>query len=298
MSARRTGDQPDRTGDGASNTEPQLAPVITRNGVLVAPTAACIYVQNPAVTSAFGVYETLQVVRGRIFLLNDHLRRLQHSATAIGLSLPADLEQLASWATDLVEETGRTEGTLRVLALNSDTYTTPAIYMILLPPVQHPRRLYEEGASAITFEGERALPTAKTLNTLVNFLAQRAARAAGCHEGLLVARDGIREGATSNVFAVINDTLVTPPDFMVLPGVTREIVLRLAQQRGFPIAYHPLSLTTISSWQEAFLTSTSRHVMPLTRVNGQPINGGGVGTVTRTLKDAFEAYFWRTIEES
>ncbi len=268
---------------------------ISRNGVLIDPHRACVHVQNPAVTSALGVYETLQVVKGRIFRLLDHLERLARSARAIDLPLPASLEEMAQWAKRLVEVAHAQESTLRIIALNSDPYMGPTVYMMLLPPVYYPRELYEYGASAVTFEGERPLPTAKTVNTLVNFLARRKARALGAHEGLLVARDGIREGATSNIFAVINGALVTPPDHLVIAGVTRDIVIRLAQARGYRLIFRPLPVSSIPHWQEAFLTSTSRHVMPLTRVDDKPINGGHVGPVTRDLMQAFARVFQEEI---
>lgn len=282
-------------GDRRESTPFPFTPLVSRNGVLLDPAVACINVQNPAVTSAFGVYETLQVVQGHIFRLQDHLKRLQHSAAAIGLALPANLDHLACWALDLVNVPPRRDATLRILALNGDPFAPAAVYMLLLEPVRHPRALYKQGASAVTFEGERALPTAKTLNTLVNFLARRAAQAAGCQEGLLVARDGIREGASSNIFAVINGALVTPPDHLVLSGVTRDIVLGLARERGLRLVYRTLAVESIPRWQEAFLTSTSRHVMPLTRIDGRPINGGEVGPVTRMLMEAFEEYFWQEV---
>ncbi len=271
------------------------SPLVSRNGVLIPPEQACVHIQNPAVTSALGVYETMQVVRGRIFRLADHLERLRRSAAAIQLHLPAPAEVLAQWAQALVSETDMERATLRVLALNGDPFSDPAVYMYILPPIRYPEELYRQGASAVTFEGERALPTAKTLNTLVNFLAQRKARAAGAHEGLLVARDGIREGATSNIFARVGDVLVTPPDHLVIAGVTRDIVIRLAQERGYRLVYRTLPVTCIPQWEEAFITSTSRHVMPLTSVDGIPINGGEVGPVTRALMDAFEEVFWEEV---
>lgn len=269
--------------------------LVARNGQIIPPEDARVHVQNPAVTSALGVYETLQVTNGHIFHLADHLCRLQRSADAIHLALPATRPVLAEWAQDLVEQAGVSDATLRILALNGDPYTDGAVYMLLLPPIHHPRTLYTQGAAVVTYEGERALPTAKTLNTLVNFLARQKAQSLGAHEGLLVARDGIREGATSNIFAVIGGSLVTPPDHLVIAGVTRDIVIRLARERGYRLIFRPLPRSSIPLWQEAFITSTSRHVMPVTSVDGMPINGGHIGPITRDLMTAFETCFRREV---
>ena len=264
---------------------------ITCNGETVPVARAMVHVHNPAVTSALGVYETVELANGHLFHLEDHLHRLERSAAAIDLPLPASLPELARWARRTAEEADQRDGILRILALAADAYRPSQVYMMLFPPMRHPQHLYEHGATAITFVGERALPTAKTLNTLVNFLAQRAARARGCHEALLVARDGIREGATSNLFVVMHGKLVTPPDHLVIAGVTRDIVLRLARELGYAITFRPLPPQSIPLWEEAFITSTSRHVMPLTVVDGQPVGSGAVGPVTQQLRAAFERYF-------
>ena len=264
---------------------------ISRNGVIIDPASARVHVQNPAVMSALGVYETIQVVAGHPFCLKAHLARLARSARGIQLHIPVGEETLATWADELIRHAGVEEALLRILAINGDDYTDASVYMLLHPPRVYPARLYREGACAVTFEGERALPTAKTLNTLVNFLARRKAEAHGCHEGLLVARDGIREGASSNIFVVSNGAIVTPPDHLVIAGVTRDVVIRLARDAGYRLVFRPLPVAGIPTWEEAFITSTSRHIVPLTRVDGRPIGDGRVGPVTRRLMDAFEAYF-------
>ncbi len=264
---------------------------ITCNGEPVREPQATVHVQNPAVTSALGVYETVEIANGRLFHLEDHLERLARSAATIDLPLPASPSRLARWAHATVEAARQRDGLLRVLALAGDADDPPRVYMLVLPPIRYPASLYRQGATAITFVGERALPTAKTLNTLVNFLAQRAARARGCHEALLVTRAGILEGSSSNIFVVMHGKLITPPDHLVLAGVTRDIVLRLARERGYAIVFRPLSPATIPQWEEAFITSTSRHVMPLTVVDDRPIGQGTVGPITQALRQAFEAYF-------
>lgn len=271
----------------------RLPIAISRNGNLITPTSARVHVQNPAVMSALGVYETIQVLAGRPFCLKAHLARLERSAREIQLHIPAGEEQLTAWAQELIHHTGVEDALLRILAINGDDYTDASVYMLLYPPRVYPARLYREGACAVTFEGERALPTAKTLNTLVNFLARRKAEAHGCHEGLLVARDGIREGASSNIFVVCEGAIVTPPDHLVIAGVTRDVVIRLAREAGYRLVFRPLPVAGIPTWEEAFITSTSRHIMPLTRVDGQPIGEGRVGPVTRHLMKAFEAYVRR-----
>jgi branched-subunit amino acid aminotransferase/4-amino-4-deoxychorismate lyase len=85
--------------------------------------------------------------------------------------------------------------------------------------------------------------------------------------------------------------LLTAPDEDVLAGVTQLELLKLAGEMGLPVLQRPLPLAERVHWNEAFLTSTSRHVLPLVRIDGQPIGDGRPGPVTRRLHEAFEAHF-------
>ena len=148
------------------------------------------------------------------------------------------------------------------------------------------------GVGAVTYRGERALPNAKSLNTLVNTMARRRAAAAGEHEGLLLDEDdNVREGATSNFYVVRNGVLIVPPAADILDGVTLQIVLRLAADAAIPVERRKIPRAELPAWEEAFLTSTSRHVLPLVRLDGVPIGSGRPGTVTMELHRRFEAYF-------
>jgi D-alanine transaminase len=113
-----------------------------------------------------------------------------------------------------------------------------------------------------TFEGQRFMPEAKSLNTLVSFLARRRAWAAGAHEGMLWHDDLVTEGSSSNVFAVQDDVLITPPAHQVLSGVTRDLVLGLARSDGIRFGTSTSSCND-DGVSECFITSTSRHVMPV-----------------------------------
>jgi len=112
------------------------------------------------------------------------------------------------------------------------------------------------------------------------------------HEALFVDRAGhITEGSNSNFFVVREGALLTAPAATVLSGVTREVTIRLARQIGIQVREQELPLAERKTWEEAFITSTSRHLMPLTMLDGQPVGTGRVGPLTRRLMDAFEVHF-------
>jgi branched-chain amino acid aminotransferase len=270
---------------------------VSRNGTLIEPAEATISIFNPVIYGAFGVYESIQLCSGVIFLLDDHLERLAESAVAIDLELPADLISIGSWTREVVAANRCRDCILRLFALGPSPEDGPQVFIWPEPPRVLPAEIYTEGVGAVTYQGERALPRAKSLNTLVNHMAKSRALRAGEHEGLLVDRHGcVTEGSSSNFFAVQDDTLLTAPPEDVLAGVTQQEVLKLAARLAIPVQRRPLPLAERDRWDEAFLTSTSRHVLPLVRLDGQPIGTGCPGPVTTRLREAFEEYFQAVLD--
>ena len=235
---------------------------------------------------------SIQLYQGVIFHLDDHLQRLADSAAAIDLELPAGLDTIARWTQEAIAANGCQDALIRMFALGPTPGHAPEIFIWPETPRTLPAEMYEQGVGAVTFQGERALPHAKSLNTLVNHLARMRAVQAGEHEGLLVDRAlCVTEGSSSNLFIVQDGVLLTAPDEDVLAGVTQLELLKLAGELGLPVLQRPLPLAERVHWDEAFLTSTSRHVLPLVRIDGQPIGDGRPGPVTRRLQEAFEAHF-------
>jgi branched-subunit amino acid aminotransferase/4-amino-4-deoxychorismate lyase len=275
---------------------------VSRNGELVPPADATISIMANTIYSAWGVYESLQLWEGVIFHLEEHLRRLFESAREIELPLAADLETHRQWVEALVaaemasSPAGVQRATIRLFSVGPDGGQEARSFIWLTPLHPPDAQRYEQGVGAVTYRGERTLPNAKSLNNLVNTLARRKASAAGEEEGLLVDNDGnLIEGATSNFYVIQDDTLLVPPPADILSGVTLQIVLRLAAEASISVVRQKLPLAARDQWAEAFITSTSRHILPLVRLDGQPIADGRPGPLTRELHRRFEEYFTRWI---
>lgn len=270
----------------------ELPNLVCRNGRLIAPAEAHISIFNPVIYGAFGVYESIQLCQGVIFLLDDHLERLAESAAAIDLTLPADLPTIARWTHETITANSGQDAIIRLFALGPSRQNGPEVFIWPEPPRSFPPELFEQGVGAVIYRGERALPHAKSLNTLVNHMAKERALRAGEHEGVLVDRHGcVTEGSSSNLFVVREGVLLTAPEEDVLAGVTQQEVLRLAEELGITVERRPLPLAERASWDEAFLTSTSRHVLPLVRLDGQIIGAGTPGPLTMKLRQSFEDHF-------
>lgn len=268
---------------------------VSRNGELISPEQAAVSVFNPALYGAYGVYESIQIARGKPFALAAHLQRLAHSAAILELPLPADPTTFENWITTLLKANRAVECTLRIFAVGPENGGAATAYLWPQPNPVYQAACYTAGADVITYEGQRFLPEAKSLNNLVALLSRRRALALGAHEALLHHNGYLTEGSNSNLFVVLDGAIITPPTDQVLPGVTREIVLKLAHQAGIEIRQAPLALADRPAWHECFITSTSRHVMPVTVVDGRPVGDGRVGPLTRRVMELFEEYFMEEV---
>jgi branched-subunit amino acid aminotransferase/4-amino-4-deoxychorismate lyase len=261
------------------------------NGALLPIDQANISIFNQALFSSFGVYETVKVDRGHPFYLEDHLRRLLQSARMIDLDLGVDTATLAGWFNLLLQIDPRATWSLRLIALGAlEAGAAPVIAMQPTPLPVYPAQLYQTGAAAILYEGQRFMPQCKSLNTLVSFLARREANRNGAVEGLLHHAGYLTEGSRSNLFAVRQGELLTPPTPTVLSGITREVILQVVQAAGQPVVEMMLPVD-LSLYDEFFISSTSMHVLPVTRINGRPIGNGQVGPVTKLAMAQFEAHY-------
>ena len=269
------------------------------NGEYVPRSEATVSVDDRGFLLADGVYEVTAVYGGCMVRLDDHLERLAHGLRELRIDL--DLEPLPGIHRRLLAENGLAAAphskvylqVTRGVAERSHAFpgrdVRPTVYAradAWSPP--SPER-WEEGFTAVTVPDRRwSRVDIKSIALLPNVLAQQAAVDAGADEALFV-RDGVVvEGAHANLCAVRDGTVLTHPQTnVVLPGVTRSVVLEVAREQGYPVRPRPLMVEELSEVDELFLTGTTTEVRPVVAVDGTPIGTGEPGPVTR---DLFHAY--------
>jgi branched-subunit amino acid aminotransferase/4-amino-4-deoxychorismate lyase len=268
------------------------------NGELLPVDQARISVFNPAILSGFGVYETVKVDQGRPFYLEEHLHRLLESARSLDLGLDVQPDTLLTWFKKLLAVDPQATWSLRIIALGAiEPGAAPVIALQSTPLPVYPPDFYQYGAVAILYEGRRVMPKCKSLNTLINYLARREATRLGALEGLLHHDGYMTEGSRSNLFAVRQGQLITPPTAAVLSGITRDIILQVMQETDQPVVETDLP-ADISLYQEVFISSTSLHVMPITKIDGRAVGDGQVGPVTKKAMARFEVHYRQVMENS
>ncbi|HEY7510418.1 MAG TPA: aminotransferase class IV [Vicinamibacteria bacterium] len=272
------------------------------NGQVVPAEEARVSVLDHGFTFGDAVYETLRTYAGRPFRLDRHLSRLRASAARLGIAVPEDDRELAARLDALLARAGNAESYIRVivtrgegdLSYNFDRVKGPTVVMAVKPFQGPPPSHYADGIDVIVAAVRRNHPLAldpviKSCNLLNNILAVREAQARGAAEALLLNHAGeVAEGASTNVFAARAGAVVTPPlTAGILAGITREIVLELAPRAGVAAREETLAPEALLAADEVFLTSTTREVVPVRRVDGRPIGDGRPGPITRRLMAAF-----------
>ncbi len=253
-----------------------------------------------------GVYETLRSYGSRIFMRDQHLARLRRSAEAIGLDIPLPESQ---WPELLHEAMGRngvgneqTDAYLRITVsrgageIGLDPSLCPRATVVIMAKPLHPSPavLSRNGVSLTVAKTRRNLPEAlspqiKSTNFLNNILAKRESIAAGTFDSLFLNwKEELTECTVSNLFFMSGKTLHTPAlDCGILDGITRTIVMTLAQEEGLPVQEGHYHVTDLHRAEECFLTNTSMEIMPVSRVDSFAIGDGRPGSLTRRLQTRF-----------
>jgi D-alanine transaminase len=261
--------------------------------------APAIPVEDRGLQFADGVYEVVKVVGGRWCDLDRHLDRLERSLAALAIPTPTSRAALAA----IMRETLRRNGLRDALVyVQVDRGVAPRNH--LFPRAASPslivtvRRLtppkpaeLASGVGVVTLADERwKRCDVKSINLLANVLARQRGADAGCREVWLCDGAGmVTEGSSSNAYIVDGaGRLVTRPlGPEILGGVTRSVVLELARGAGIEVVERPFSVAEAKAAREAFLTSTSASILPVTAIDGKPVGNGHPGLTTLTLLERY-----------
>ncbi|HEX7406685.1 MAG TPA: aminotransferase class IV [Candidatus Binatia bacterium] len=265
------------------------------NGRLLAASRAQISVFDRGLLYGDGLFETLRAYKGSPFGLDEHLSRLQASASFLGIGLPRQ-----PWQKDIVALLRRnklldTDAWVRI------TVTRGVAAPTLLPPSRlHPTLIISAGplhptiakaqrrgarVALLPFARHGVLVEHKVLNYLPAVLGKVIAARHGAFEGLFVNADGlVTEGTTSNIFVWRHTQLLTPPPGGVLPGLTRRLIMEAAVADGLRVTERPLTTHDLLDADEAFITSSLVEVVPIIAVDTRSIGNGQVGARTQRLQ--------------
>ena len=238
------------------------------NGKLLPSRQAVIPLDNIEYAYGFGVYETIRFSHGTAYFLQWHSGRLLASAKTIGLdhSFPASF--IAAGVEALITKNGAQACNVKVLLIGGKTRQQAKLFIQCLPPLFQGKKLYKSGVHLITYRHERDFPRAKTLNMLPSYLAYRQAQQSDAYDALFINRSGgITEGSRTNFLCLGGQTIFSPPEEAILPGIMRRAVLDFAQKNGFSVARQPIRPEDLAKFEAAFVTSTTSKILPVKSID-------------------------------
>jgi branched-chain amino acid aminotransferase len=262
------------------------------DGRWVHPHEASISINDTAILRAYSVFESLRTYDRRPFHLDEHLARLYRSAQLIDLDIPYSREQIAVVVREVIERNAYKHATIRIFVTGGETEDSilpigkPVLVVLITPLGERDMQRFTQGIKVITTHLQRIMPEAKTNNYVA---AVRALKEAARHEAtdaLFVNEQGhVLEATRSNFFIFRGDTLVTPRQGILI-GVTRNVVLNLARDR-FAVEERPILLDELSLAGEAFITSSSKEILPVVQIDDLVIGDGKPGPRTYELEQRF-----------
>ncbi len=217
-------------------------------------------------------YEVIRILDGKILFLEDHVKRLNRSLNLIKVNQhyeaaywESQINQLKSY---YPESNFNVKVVLYINQQKIDHFTITPVF-----PVYPSKELYEKGIEVVTLKKERKNPNAKIWDYDYKAAVENLLKETGAYEAILINdKDEVTEGSRSNMFFILEGELWTAPDEAVLKGVTRDKVLELAERMGLVVRKAFLSTAQLEKIEGAFMTGTSVHILPISRIDKKMIN--------------------------
>ncbi len=244
-----------------------------------------------------GVYEVMPVYKGHFFSFKAHIERLNHSLKRVSIDLLRTEKEWLTLLEPLIDKTRHqyiylhlTRGVAPKRDHAFPVEVTPTVFAMCSDIV--PFTKVASGVKAISLDDSRwELCDVKATTLLANVLLRQQAIDKGCAEAILIKDDYVTEGAASNLFAVIDGVLVTPPkNSEILAGITRQVILEIAKLNNIPVAEEKITFSALKTASEIWLTSSTREIVPVIELDGEIVADGNAGAVWKKMQQLFQDY--------
>ena len=269
------------------------------NGRYVPQSRAQVAVEDRGYLFSDGVYDVIPVHGGHLSFADRHLDRLDRSLAELRIARPMSRAALLQVAREVLRRNEIRNGSLyiqvtRGVAPRDHKFpkgVKPSLLMMARKWKAPAPDLLERGAAVVTMADQRwARRDIKSISLIANVLAKQAAAERGAFEAWLIDDDGmVTEGSSTSAWiATAQGELVTRPNGTeILPGITRSVVVEIARELGLTLQLRPFSREEAYAAREAFLTSTSNFVLPITRIDGKAVGDGRPGPIAARLREAY-----------
>jgi D-alanine transaminase/branched-chain amino acid aminotransferase len=252
---------------------------------------ALLHVSDLSMQRGYAIFDFFRTLNGVPLFLNDHFDRFYVSAEAMHLPMKKSRVELSTIIRELIKRSALTEAGIRIMLTggeSSDSYhpAEPNLIITCKPMKTSTQSDFEKGFSIITHEYQRELPHVKSINYLMAVWLQPLLKEKQADDILYYNKESITEFPRSNVFIITADNKLVTPVHQILKGITRKNILLLAAEM-MPVEERDIAVDELMNATEVFLTSTSKKIMPVLKINNRTIGTGKPGTTTKILYHKF-----------
>ncbi len=268
-------------------------PIAYLNGRFLPLAEACVPVLDRGFIFGDGVYEVIPVYAGKPFRLAHHLQRLANSLAAVRIDDPHQADEWTALIDELIRRNGGGDQSVylqvtRGIAPRDHRFpedSRPTVFLMSNPFRPVPEAELRDGVTAVTLNDIRWEHChIKSISLLPNILLRQQAIEQGAAEAILLRHGQVTEGAASNVFIVSDGVIVTPPKGdCLLPGITRDLVVELAMEHALPCEERAIPEAELRRATEIWLTSSTKEILPVTRLDGIAVGDGQPGPLWQTM---------------
>lgn len=245
------------------------------------------------VSNGKSIYEVIRVIDGVPLFLDKHLERLMNSVKISNLILMLSISDIKKNVLKLIEINNVSTGNIKIVFnyIKDDKSKFLAYFINHNYPT---KEQYENGVTAILFNGERNNPNAKVMNLDLRSIVDKEIKDKNAFEAILIDREGyVTEGSKSNIFLVKGDIVITAPLEKVLPGITRESIIEVCISLGIEVQEQKVNFEDLLSMKGIFITGTSPKILPVSMITpGEHFNIPEVcfDTKNRIILSIMKAY--------
>lgn len=282
-----------------------MARIAYVNGKFLPSHLATVAMEDRGYQFADGVYEVAAFINHRLLDEAKHLDRLERSLAKLDIPMPMHRNALIVKIRELMRRSEKSYGIIylqitRGTAPRNHLWKAnikPVLTMCVLPAKFPTETLREKGCAVITAPDERwSRCDIKSISLLPNILARKKSDTPELRETWLIRNGVITEGSSTNAFIVANGKVIThPADNFILGGVTRDVLLQLAAEHQIPVEERGFTPAEMTKASEAFITSTSNFVLPVTEIDGKKVGDGKPGAITKRLMEIYDAHLDREV---
>jgi D-alanine transaminase/branched-chain amino acid aminotransferase len=256
------------------------------NEEFIASEKASILISDLAIQRGYGIFDFFKTINNKPIFLDCHLDRFFSSLSQMRLSISLSRDKLKDNLHELIEKNSIPNSGIRITVTggySADGYSIAEPNIIVTQQTLNIKEdISEQGINIITYQHSRQMPDAKTLDYLMAVWLQPVIKEKNAQDVLYFNNNIITECPRANFFIVNSDDKVITPQKNILKGVIRKNVLQLLEN-GIEILEGDVSLDDLKKCKEAFITSTTKNILPVLKIDDQKIGNGKTGEITLSL---------------